>query len=104
MIVVLTTAPNIEEAEILAQKIIEARLAACVQISAPITSLYVWQGALQKESEYQIFIKTLPETFDELKEFITAHHSYETPEIIALPVERVSGDYLNWMKDYFKGI
>lgn len=102
MLLVLTTTPDKTEAETLAQKIVEAKLAACVQISAPITSYYVWENALQKDSEHQLFIKTLPEKFDELKGFIQANHSYETPEIVALPAEKVSEDYLNWIKNNIK--
>lgn len=98
MLIVLTTAPNIKESEMLAQKIIKAKLAACVQISPQIISFYFWKGAMQKDSEHQLFIKTLPEKFEELKTFIQTHHSYETPEIIALPAEKVSEDYLNWVK------
>lgn len=99
MLVVLTTAPNIKEAESLAQKIIEAKLAACVQISPQITSFYTWKGKIQKDTEHQIFIKTLPEKFDELRIFIQANHSYDVPEIVGIPVERGSQDYLTWIKD-----
>ena len=99
MILVLTTAPNIEEAELLAQKIIEAKLAACVQISPPIVSFYIWDGALQRDSEHQLFIKTLSEKFADLKDFIQANHSYETPEIVAIAAEKVSKDYLNWLRE-----
>ena len=99
MFIVLTTVPNIEEAESLAQKIIEEKLAACVQVSPQIISYYVWDGELQKDSEHQLFIKTLSEKFAELEQFIKTHHSYETPEIIAVPIDKISEDYLNWVKD-----
>ncbi|MGI9036128.1 MAG: divalent-cation tolerance protein CutA [Pyrinomonadaceae bacterium] len=99
MIVVLTTTPNLEEAESLARKIIEARLAACVQISPPIISFYTWKGELQKDSEHQLFIKSLSEKFEELENFIEANHSYETPEIVALRTTEVSENYLNWIKE-----
>lgn len=100
MLVVLTTAPNIEESESLAQKIVEARLAACVQVLPPMTSVYFWENAVQRESEHLLLIKTLPERFDELKDFIQTNHSYEVPEIVALNAEKVSDSYLNWIKDY----
>jgi len=102
MIVVLTTTPNFEEAKTLAQKIIEARLAACVQILPQMTSVYFWENAVQTESEHLLLIKTLSEKFDELKKFIQANHSYEVPEIVALRAENVSESYLNWMKDYLQ--
>ena len=98
MLIVLTTTPNIAEAETLAEKIIEARLAACVQILPQMTSVYVWDGKLQKEPEHLLLIKTLAEKFDELSAFITANHSYAVPEIVAIDPERVSGPYLNWLK------
>ena len=100
MIVVLTTAPNIGEAESLAQKIVEARLAACVQVLPPMTSFYFWENDVQKESEHLLLIKTLPEKFDELRDFIQSNHSYEVPEIVSLPAEKVSESYLGWIKDY----
>ncbi len=100
MIVVLTTTPNIEEAESLAQKIIEAKLAACVQILPQMKSFYFWEGEIQKDTEHLLLIKTLTERFVELEKFIKENHSYEVPEIIALSAERVSQSYLNWTRDY----
>ncbi len=102
MIVVLTTTPNAEEAQILAQKIIEARLAACVQILPQITSVYFWDNAVHTESEHLLLIKTLSGNFEELKNFIQTNHSYEVPEIVALPTEKISENYLDWMKDYLQ--
>lgn len=102
MLVVLTTAPNTEEAETLARKIVEARLAACVQILPPMKSFYFWENAVQADSEHLLLIKTLPEKFEELKDFIQANHSYSVPEIVALSAEKVSESYLCWIKDYLK--
>ena len=99
MIIVLTTTPNIEEAESLARKIIESKLAACVQVLPPMKSFYFWENAVQVDSEHLLLIKTLAEKFDELEKFIQANHRYEIPEIVALPVEKVSGNYLNWIND-----
>lgn len=96
-IVVLTTTPNIEEAATLAQKIVEARLAACVQI-LPVFSIYVWQGETQKEAENLLLIKTFGGKFAALEKFIEANHSYDVPEIVAVPMEKVSAAYLEWMK------
>ncbi len=99
MLIVLTTIPTAEEAEDLAKEIVAARLAACVQILPQMTSVYVWEGKMQKEPEHLLLIKTLPEKFDELSEFITVNHSYSVPEIVAINAERVSTPYLAWMKD-----
>ena len=101
-IVVLTTVSNDEEAESLARKIVEAKLAACVQILPPMKSVYFWENAIQIDSEHLLLIKTLREKFDELSKFIQANHSYETPEIIALEASAVAENYLDWMKNYLK--
>ena len=99
MIIVLTTVLNSEEAEALGEKIVEAGLAACVQILPKITSIYVWKGKLERASEHLLLIKTLPEKFDELSVFITANHSYDLPEIIAIDAARVSEPYLNGINE-----
>jgi periplasmic divalent cation tolerance protein len=100
MIIVLTTTPNIEEAESLARKIVEAKLAACVQVLPQMKSFYFWEGAVQQDSEYLLLIKTLIEKFDELEKFIQSNHSYDVPEIVALSAEKVSESYFRWLKDY----
>ena len=102
MLIVLTTTPNIEEAERLAQKIVEAKLAACVQVLPQIVSFYFWKNKLQRDSEHLLLIKTLTEKYPELEKFIEIHHSYATPEIVALNAEKVSEHYLNWMNNYLK--
>lgn len=102
MIIVLTTTSSFEEAEDLAQKIVEARLAACVQVLPQMKSFYFWQEKVQTDSEHLLLIKTLPERFTELENFIQANHSYEVPEIVAVSAEKVSESYLSWMKDYLK--
>jgi periplasmic divalent cation tolerance protein len=98
MLIVLTTVSTSTEAETLAEKIVTQKLAACVQILPPMTSVYVWEGKLQRESEHLLLIKTLPEKYDAVEAFILANHSYDTPEIIAIDAERVSGRYLDWLK------
>lgn len=102
MLVVLTTTPNVEEAESLAEKIVTAKLAACVQVLPAMKSFYFWEGAVRKESEHLLLIKTLPEKFEELEKFIRTNHSYSVPEIVALEAEKVSKSYLGWMQDYLK--
>jgi periplasmic divalent cation tolerance protein len=100
MLIVLTTTPDAEEAESLARKILEARLAACVQVLPPMKSFYVWEGAIQADSEQLLLIKTLAEKFGELETFIKTNHSYTVPEIAAIKAEAVSNDYFKWLKDY----
>jgi Uncharacterized protein involved in tolerance to divalent cations len=103
MLIVFTTAPNVSEAESLAFKIVEARLAACAQVLPSMKSFYFWNDAVQSEFEYLLMIKTLEEKFNELEAFIKANHSYEVPEIVAVTAEKVSADYLKWLEDYVKG-
>lgn len=100
MLIVLTTVSSSEEAESLAQKIVEIKLAACVQLLPPIKSVYFWEGKVQQDSEFLLFIKTLPEKYDDLEKFISENHSYDVPEIVALPAEKVSESYLSWIGDY----
>ena len=83
----------------MAEKIVSGQLAACVQILPEISSVYVWEGKVQKETEHLLLIKTLPEKYDELEAFITANHNYEVPEIVAVDVEKASGPYLAWIRD-----
>lgn len=100
MIVVLTTTPNSKEAEDLAKSIVEAKLAACVQVLPEMRSFYFWEDAVQSDQEHLLLIKTLPEKFAELENFIQTNHSYEIPEIIALKAEDVAESYLNWAKNH----
>lgn len=97
MLIVLTTVSTSTEAETLAEKIVTQKLAACVQILPPMTSVYVWEEKLQKESEHLLLIKTLPEKYDEVEAFIIANHTYEVPEIVAINADKVSDPYLNWL-------
>ena len=100
MLIVLTTTPTTEEAETLARKIVEARLAACVQVLPAMKSFYFWEDAVQADSEHLLLIKTLAEKFDELKAFIESNHSYSVPEIVGVEAEKVSDGYFEWLKAY----
>lgn len=100
MIVVLTTVSNKEEGESLARKIVEARLAACVQVLPDMNSVYFWEGKIRSDSENLLLIKTLAKQFAGLSDFIKSNHSYDTPEIIALNASEVESSYLKWMTDY----
>jgi periplasmic divalent cation tolerance protein len=102
MLIVFTTLSSQQESEILAQKIVEAKLAACVQILPPMTSVYFWNDAVQKDSEVLLWIKTLTEKYESLEKFIFENHPYETPEIVAIEAEKISDSYLGWMQNYLK--
>ena len=97
MLLVFTTVPNAEDGESLAIKIVQAKLAACVQILPPMKSVYVWEGKLQKESEHLLLIKTLHERYGELEKFILSNHNYDVPEIMAIASSKVSDAYAKWL-------
>ena len=96
-IVVLMTAANREEANQIAEMLVSARLAACVQILPEIESVYRWQGEVKREKEILLLAKTTQSRFAELESKVRALHSYETPEIIALPITAASEPYLKWL-------
>jgi periplasmic divalent cation tolerance protein len=98
MLVVFTTVPNAEEGAALAEKLVEKRLAACVQVLPGMTSFYVWEGAVQSEPEHLLLIKTLDERWDAVRDFLTENHSYTVPEIVAVKAERISGPYSEWLR------
>lgn len=97
-LLVLTTAETLADGERLAHLLVEAELAACVQILPQITSVYRWQGKVEQAGETLLLIKTTRAVYPELETAIKQNHSYQTPEIIALPVEAGSAEYLNWLK------
>jgi len=99
--VIITTCPNAEEAEALTQALIESRLAACVQTSQ-INSTYHWQGKLETDQEIRLMIKTTADLFDEIAAMIHLHVSYNTPEVISLPVLQGSNAYLDWVSQEAK--
>ena len=100
---VLTTVESAGEADSLARAIVESKLAACVQILPKMTSVYFWEGKVQTEPEHLLLIKTLEEKFDALSEFLQKNHSYDVPEIVAIPAEKISEDYGDWVTKYLEG-
>lgn len=96
-IVVLTTIETSEQAATLAQLLVEQELAACVQILPPMTSVYRWQGQIERATETLLLIKTLRASYPAVEAAIRAYHPYQTPEIIALPMEAGAEDYLAWL-------
>jgi periplasmic divalent cation tolerance protein len=96
-IVVLMTAGSREEAARLADVLVVARLAACVQILPEIESVYHWQGNVERSAEILLLAKTTQANFNALEAMVRSLHSYETPEIIALPIAAASAPYLEWL-------
>jgi periplasmic divalent cation tolerance protein len=96
-IVVFMTAATREEAERLAEILVTQRSAACVQILPEIVSFYRWQGEIARDAEILILAKTTIHKFAELEKTVRENHSYEVPEIVAVPAEAVSATYLKWL-------
>ena len=96
--VVLVTAPSRDEAVAIARSLVEAKLAACINIF-PINSIYTWEGKLCADDEWQLIIKTDLSKFDALKANVREVHSYEVPEVVALPIVSGSEPYLQWMSE-----
>ena len=96
-IIVFMTASNGEEAARLADMLVGAHLAACVQILPEMESVYRWQGKIERSAEILLLAKTTRSKFDDLEREVLALHSYDTPEIIAVPVVAGSARYLEWL-------
>jgi periplasmic divalent cation tolerance protein len=95
----LTTAGSHEEAQRIARTLVEQRLAACVNIVAPVESIYSWKGAVESAAEWLLLIKTTAEAFPRLCARLAELHSYEIPECICLAIEDGGEEYLNWIGD-----
>lgn len=97
LIITFVTVPSMESASLIAQALVQEQLAACVNIIPGLTSVYLWNDKLESSSELLLKIKTISSSFPALEKRILELHPYKTPEIIALPTESVSGDYLQWV-------
>lgn len=96
-LLVLTNLPDAEAARALAGRLVEERLAACVNILAPCMSVYRWQGGVEQAPEVPLLIKSTAARYAALEAAIRAAHPYALPEIVALPVDRGLPDYLAWV-------
>ena len=96
-IVVLSTCASEDEAARIASELVTKRLAACVNIIAGVRSLYRWKDAMEESQEVLLVIKTSRALFDHLRSQIEKTHSYEVPELIALPIVDGAGSYLDWL-------
>jgi periplasmic divalent cation tolerance protein len=95
---VTTTTGKREEAEQIARTLVEARLAACVQIVGPITSIYRWKGKIETAGEWLCLIKSCQEHYGAIERMIRSLHPYEIPEIVAVDLTSGSSDYLGWLQ------
>lgn len=97
--VVMTTVGSAQDAESLARSIVDARLAACVQVVGPIRSVYCWQGKVCTEQEWRCEAKTTAERADALVEHVRANHAYDLPEIVSVQIDSGSDEYLDWVSE-----
>ncbi|MFB3890035.1 MAG: divalent-cation tolerance protein CutA [Candidatus Bathyarchaeia archaeon] len=101
-VILLVTTSSKQEAETIAQELLEAKLIACANILGPVTSHFHWVGKIEKTEEYLVLMKSREDLFDQVAERVRALHSYDVPEILALPVVKGSRTYLDWLGSVLK--
>jgi len=99
-IVVLITVSSSDEAKALSEGLVKEKLAYCVNQIPGVKSTYFWEGEICVDEEIQLLAKTMNHKFSELEKWIKTNHSYDTPEIIALPIVKGSADYLKCVSDW----
>jgi periplasmic divalent cation tolerance protein len=95
--IIFCTCPDKDTAEKIASLLVENKVAACVNIVPNITSIYHWQGQIERAEEWLLLIKARQDVYSALETLIKQHHPYQLPEIIAVAIERGLPDYLNWI-------
>jgi periplasmic divalent cation tolerance protein len=98
MLIVYTTCPNMKNAKEIAKKLVERRLAACVNIIKIEESVYRWKGKIVEEAEFLLIIKTTESKYSQVETEIKRIHEYELPEILAVKVTRGSKEYMTWVE------
>jgi periplasmic divalent cation tolerance protein len=101
-IIVLVTYGSEEEALKIANALVEGRLAACVNLTSPVRSIYRWEGKIWDEKEWLLIIKTQKDRFEDLEKKVKSLHSYSVPEIVSLPIVEGSSSYLDWIRENTK--
>jgi periplasmic divalent cation tolerance protein len=97
ILMVMSNAPNKESAHALARALVEAKLAACVNILAGVQSVYRWQGKIEQAEEVTLLIKTTHQNYAKLQQTMVSAHPYDVPELIALPITEGYAPYLQWV-------
>jgi periplasmic divalent cation tolerance protein len=98
-LLVLTTVARAEDAERIAEELVGRRLAACVNVLPGVRSIYRWKGALERDEERLLVVKTRADRFEALRETLLTLHPYEVPEVVAVPIEAGSPAYLRWLDE-----
>jgi len=101
-IIIFITAADEQEAKAIAKLLLESKIIACANIVPKVDSMFWWQGKLESEAECMLILKTKLSLLDEVVDMVKAAHSYDVPEIIALPIIGGNPDYLNWIQDVTK--
>jgi periplasmic divalent cation tolerance protein len=101
-LVILVTTSSDAEARRIARQLLQKRLAACVNF-APVESMFIWKGSIQEEEEVLMIIKSRSDVFDELMSIVKSTHTYDTPEIIGIPIVLGSREYLKWIDNEITG-
>jgi periplasmic divalent cation tolerance protein len=102
-VLALSTVATADDAERIARALVERGLAACVNVVPGLVSTYRWKGAVEREGELLLLIKTRAETFEAMREALVALHPYDVPELIALPIEAGHAPYLAWLDENAAG-
>lgn len=103
VVLILTTVPADDRGEVIARTLVDERLAACVNLLAPMTSFYRWEGTVERDVERQLIVKTTRDRVLAIQERLAQLHSYELPEFVVLPVSDGSTGYLEWVRNQVAG-
>ncbi|MDR0311459.1 MAG: divalent-cation tolerance protein CutA [Acidobacteriota bacterium] len=98
-IIVLCTVDSAESGERIAAALVESRDAACVNIISGVRSIYRWEGKLCRDAEFLLVIKSVADKFEAVREQIRRMHTYQVPEVIAVPIAFGDADYLSWLRE-----
>ena len=98
-LVVISTAPRAEDAEFMARELVEQRLAACVNVLPPMTSIYRWRGEVEHTEEVLMVVKTTEDRFEAVRDALVKGHPYDVPEVLALEVTAGHAPYLAWLDE-----
>jgi periplasmic divalent cation tolerance protein len=98
-IVILSTTDTLDLAKKIASALVEARDAACVNIVSGIRSIYRWEGKINEDAEFLLLIKSTADKFESIRSAICRIHTYQTPEVIALPIAAGDAHYLDWLRE-----
>ena len=98
-IVVWTTSDDRAVLQLIASELVKHKLAACAQISQPITSVYRWEGRIESSEEFRLTIKTAESLYSKVEAMIKQHHNYDVPQLVAVSMDQISDDYLAWFTE-----